>query len=92
MRTVPNRDVRSTVERLRATLGDERYEAAYDAGASLPRDEATAELRKRLDVPDRRTASGFPEPAGSIQAGAGPSGSLRTGRAKAHEPGSAKAR
>jgi len=51
IRAVPDSDVRRTVERLRVGLGDERYEASYDAGASLARDDAIAELRKRLGLP-----------------------------------------
>ncbi|GAA1566403.1 BTAD domain-containing putative transcriptional regulator [Kribbella sancticallisti] len=50
MRTVPDSDVRRTAERLRVALGNERFEAAYDAGAALPRDDAMAEVRKRLDL------------------------------------------
>jgi predicted ATPase/DNA-binding SARP family transcriptional activator len=79
MRTVPDCDVRRSVERLREALGDERYEAAYGAGAALTRDDAMAELRKRLDLPDHRATSGIPQPGGSIRAGSGPTGSLRTG-------------
>ncbi|MEV8377774.1 BTAD domain-containing putative transcriptional regulator [Kribbella sp. NPDC056861] len=51
MRAVPDSEVRRTVERLRTELGDTRYESVYDAGASLSRDDATDELRKRFDLP-----------------------------------------
>jgi predicted ATPase/DNA-binding SARP family transcriptional activator len=52
MRAVPDSEVRRTVDRLRVELGDTRYETAYDAGASLGRDDAKDELRKRFDLPD----------------------------------------
>ncbi|WP_460661110.1 AfsR/SARP family transcriptional regulator [Kribbella swartbergensis] len=48
MRSIPGADVRSTFDRLRESLGAETFEQAYDAGASLTRDEAIAELRKRF--------------------------------------------
>jgi len=53
MRSVPDSDVRRTVDRLRAELGDARYDTAYEAGAVLSREEATEELRKRFDLTDR---------------------------------------
>jgi predicted ATPase/DNA-binding SARP family transcriptional activator len=59
MRTVPDSDVRRTVDRLRASLGTDRYEALYGEGAVMARDEAIAELRKRLDLPDPRAAAGI---------------------------------
>lgn len=64
MRSHPDADVRRTVERLRETLGPDRYAAGYDAGATMTRDDAKAELAKRLThvdpdeefpTPDRRT-------------------------------------
>ncbi|MEJ1107165.1 MULTISPECIES: AfsR/SARP family transcriptional regulator [unclassified Kribbella] len=48
MRSIPDADVRSTFERLRAVLGEDAFETAYGAGAALTRDEAIAELRKRF--------------------------------------------
>ncbi len=81
MRTVPDRDIRGSVERLREALGEERYEAAYGAGAALARDDAVAELRKRLDLPDPIVA-GLHQPGGSIRSGPGPAGVLRTGARK----------
>jgi tetratricopeptide (TPR) repeat protein len=48
MRSVPDADVRATIERVRDVLGADAYETAYDAGAALTRDEAVAELRKRF--------------------------------------------
>jgi predicted ATPase/DNA-binding SARP family transcriptional activator len=48
MRSVPDADVRSTIERVRDVLGAESYETAYGAGAALTRDEATTELHKRF--------------------------------------------
>jgi tetratricopeptide (TPR) repeat protein len=47
MRTVPDADVQSSFDRLREILGAEAFETAYDDGASLTRDDAVAELRKR---------------------------------------------
>ncbi|HZX02423.1 MAG TPA: BTAD domain-containing putative transcriptional regulator [Kribbella sp.] len=47
LRTIPDADVRRLVDQLRDALGNEAYEAAYAAGAAVPRDEALAELRKR---------------------------------------------
>jgi hypothetical protein len=46
LRSQPNLDVRRTLERLREALGTDRYEAAYEAGATMNREDATAELRK----------------------------------------------
>jgi tetratricopeptide (TPR) repeat protein len=46
LRSRPNFDVRRTVERLREALGSDGYDAAYEAGAVLNREDATAELRK----------------------------------------------
>ncbi|WP_132191640.1 MULTISPECIES: BTAD domain-containing putative transcriptional regulator [Kribbella] len=83
MRTVPDSDVRRTVERLRASLGTERYETLYGEGAAMIRDEATAELRKRLDLPDPRAAAGMTQPGGSVRLGSGPGGTLRTPPGKA---------
>ncbi|MFD3404292.1 BTAD domain-containing putative transcriptional regulator [Kribbella sp. NPDC058693] len=48
MRSVPDGDVQRSVDRLRDALGNERYDAAFAAGAALTRDEAIAELRKRF--------------------------------------------
>lgn len=48
MRSIPDGDVQRSVDRLRDALGNERYDAAYAAGAALTRDEAIAELRKRF--------------------------------------------
>ncbi|MFI6680545.1 BTAD domain-containing putative transcriptional regulator [Kribbella sp. NPDC050469] len=48
MRSIPTADVRASFDRLRDVLGASAFEQAYDAGASLPRDEALAELRKRF--------------------------------------------
>jgi tetratricopeptide (TPR) repeat protein len=48
MRTIPDADVRSTYDRLHDALGNELFDAAYDAGAALTPEEAVAELRKRL--------------------------------------------
>ena len=50
MRTTPDCDVRRVVDGLQETLGS-RYDEHYEAGASLPRDEALAELRKRFSSP-----------------------------------------
>ncbi|MGZ0150099.1 BTAD domain-containing putative transcriptional regulator [Kribbella sp. WER1] len=47
LRTIPDADVQRLVDQLRDALGNEAYEAAYAAGATVPRDEALAELRKR---------------------------------------------
>ncbi|WP_427887562.1 BTAD domain-containing putative transcriptional regulator [Kribbella sp. GL6] len=47
LRTIPDADVQRLVDELRDALGNEAYEAAYTAGAAVPRDEALAELRKR---------------------------------------------
>ncbi|GAA3081642.1 BTAD domain-containing putative transcriptional regulator [Kribbella aluminosa] len=47
LRTIPDADVQRLVDQLRDALGNEAYEAAYAAGAAVPRDEALAELRKR---------------------------------------------
>jgi predicted ATPase/DNA-binding SARP family transcriptional activator/tetratricopeptide (TPR) repeat protein len=47
MRATPDRDVRRLVDRLQEDLGP-RYDEHYEAGASLPRDEAVAEMRKRV--------------------------------------------
>jgi len=41
-------DVRETVGQLREILGTDRHEAAYEAGASLAREDAIAELRKQF--------------------------------------------
>lgn len=87
MRTIPDSDVRRTVDRLRAELGDAQYEATYDAGAVLPREDATSELRKRFDLPAgvslgdllRGRTSDSNRSSGSIRVGPGPTGSLRTG-------------
>jgi hypothetical protein len=46
MRSQPDSDVRRTAERLRDSLGTDRYDAAYDQGATMSRDEAMAEIRK----------------------------------------------
>ncbi|HEU4946475.1 MAG TPA: BTAD domain-containing putative transcriptional regulator [Kribbella sp.] len=48
MRTYPDRDVRRTVQRLREALGPGRYDEAYEAGATMTRADATADIRKRL--------------------------------------------
>ena len=48
MRTLADADVRQTYDRLHDALGNEAFDAAYDAGAALTRDDAVAELRKRL--------------------------------------------
>jgi hypothetical protein len=48
MRSQPDSDVRRTAERLRESLGTDRYDAAYDQGATMSRDEAVAEIRKIL--------------------------------------------
>ena len=48
MRSVPDADVRNTFDRLHDALGNEAFDAAYDAGAALTREDAVAELRKRL--------------------------------------------
>ena len=48
MRTIPDADVRSTYDRLHDALGNEAFDAAYDAGAALTTEDAVAELRKRL--------------------------------------------
>ncbi|MDX6282258.1 MAG: hypothetical protein QOH03_3329 [Kribbellaceae bacterium] len=91
MRTIPGQEVRQTVERLRAELGDAQYESAYDGGAKLSREDATAELRKRFDIPDPpgkigMLLQGRADPDGSIRVGPGPTGSLRTGgRSAEHE-------
>ncbi|WBQ05731.1 ATP-binding protein [Kribbella sp. CA-293567] len=60
MRTIPDSEVRRTVDRLRAELGDAPYEAAYDGGARLGREDAKSELRKRFGL------SGPAEPAGFL--------------------------
>jgi tetratricopeptide (TPR) repeat protein len=44
MRSIPNSDVRRTVEQTREALGDAAYQAAYDGGAALSRAAALAEL------------------------------------------------
>jgi predicted ATPase/DNA-binding SARP family transcriptional activator len=82
MRAVPDSDVRSSVERLRAALGEDRFEAAYGAGAAMTRDDAVAELRKRLELPE---PAGNPMAGGSIRSGPGPSGVVRTGRSEVVE-------
>jgi hypothetical protein len=46
MRSQPDSDVRRTAERLRESLGTDRYDAAYARGATMSRDEAMAEIRK----------------------------------------------
>jgi hypothetical protein len=46
MRSLPDSDVRRTAERLREALGADRYDATYDEGATMSRDEAMAEIRK----------------------------------------------
>lgn len=46
MRSQPDSDVRRTAERLRKALGTDRYDAAYDQGATMSRDDAMAEIRK----------------------------------------------
>jgi predicted ATPase/DNA-binding SARP family transcriptional activator len=46
LRSQPDSDVRRTAERLREALGADRYDAAYDEGATMSRDEAMAEIRK----------------------------------------------
>ncbi|TWD80347.1 putative ATPase [Kribbella amoyensis] len=48
MRTVPDSDVRGSIDRARQALGDEQYDAAYLSGASSTREDATAEIRKRF--------------------------------------------
>ena len=48
IRSVPNLAVRSTVDRLRGELGPEVYEATYEAGATMNREDATAEIRKLI--------------------------------------------
>jgi hypothetical protein len=48
IRSVADADVRNTYERLRDVLGEDAFETAYGAGATLTRDEAIAELRKRF--------------------------------------------
>ncbi|MEU0090198.1 BTAD domain-containing putative transcriptional regulator [Kribbella sp. NPDC006257] len=48
MRAIGDSDVRRTHERLRALLGEEAFEAAYEAGAGISREEVVAELRARL--------------------------------------------
>jgi len=48
MRSVPDSDVQTSYDRLRAALGDAGFETAFEGGAALTRDEATAELRKRI--------------------------------------------
>ncbi|NUR95850.1 MAG: tetratricopeptide repeat protein [Kribbellaceae bacterium] len=55
LRTIPDADVQGLVDELRDALGNEAYEAAYAAGAAVPRDEALAEIRKRYGAgsPDR---------------------------------------
>ena len=47
-RTMSGADVRETVGQLREILGTDRHEAAYEAGASLAREDAIAELRKQF--------------------------------------------
>nr|WP_239063110.1 BTAD domain-containing putative transcriptional regulator [Streptomyces sp. SID13031] len=93
MRTVPDSDVRRTVDRLRTELGDARYATAYEAGAALGREDATAELRKRFGLADPQGLAGLliqgrdgsSRPTGSIRIGAGPTGSLRTPGSAEHE-------
>jgi hypothetical protein len=46
VRSQPGSDVRRTAERLRGALGTDRYDAAYDQGATMNRDDAMAEIRK----------------------------------------------
>jgi tetratricopeptide (TPR) repeat protein len=48
MRSLPDADVRSTHERLHDALGNEAFDEAYEAGAALARDDAVAEVRKRI--------------------------------------------
>lgn len=95
MRSIPDSDVRRTVERLRAELGDARYETVYEAGAALGREDGSSELRKRLNLPEVSvglaglligSADDRAPESGSIRIGAGPTGSLRTGGGSAeHE-------
>ncbi|MEU4396105.1 BTAD domain-containing putative transcriptional regulator [Kribbella sp. NPDC023855] len=63
IRAIADSDVRRTVERLRAELGDDRYDAAYDAGAALPREDAMDELRKRYDLTADEPIHLFGEPS-----------------------------
>ncbi|WP_020389139.1 hypothetical protein [Kribbella catacumbae] len=79
MRTVPDADVRRTAERLRTELGEARFDSAYDAGATLGREGAMDELRKRFDQ------TGRPDKPGSLRVGAGPAGTLRTTGSVEHE-------
>lgn len=48
LRTVADADVRAAFDRLQEALGNDAFDAAYDAGASLPRDQVVLELRKRV--------------------------------------------
>jgi tetratricopeptide (TPR) repeat protein len=48
MRSIAAGDLRRVVDRLHDALGNERYAAAYEAGATLTREEALAELAKRV--------------------------------------------
>jgi hypothetical protein len=48
LRAVGSSDVRRSHERLREQLGADGFEAAYEAGAGLTREEALAELRSRI--------------------------------------------
>jgi tetratricopeptide (TPR) repeat protein len=48
IRAISDSDVRGSHDRLREALGDDGFEAAYEAAAGLTRDEATAELRARV--------------------------------------------
>jgi hypothetical protein len=48
MRSIPDGDVQRSVDRLRDALGNEKYDAAHAAGAALTREEAVAELHKRV--------------------------------------------
>ena len=50
MRTQPDCDARRTAERVREALGPERYDAAYEAGATMSREQATAEIHKALPL------------------------------------------
>jgi ATP/maltotriose-dependent transcriptional regulator MalT len=51
-RRAPDMDVRQTVERVRETLGPDRYDALYEAGVSMARDDAKAEIAGRLGLVD----------------------------------------
>ena len=50
MRTVPDTDVRNTLQRLHDALGNEAFDTAFEAGAALTREEAVNELRKRVSL------------------------------------------